>query len=201
MIKIKKAKLEDLEAILKLQYIAFQSEAHIYNDFTIQPLTQTLDEVIAEHSKGIILKAVSNGEIIGSVRAYADGDTVFIGKLMVHPEHQGKGLGKRLLSSVEYSLHRKRFELFTGSKSERNLRFYEAAGYTRFKEEPDDTGVIDIYLEKKYDVAGESIAMGISFGMMIGAVIGILTDNIGLWLPVGLCLGVAVGASYPHMKT
>ena len=35
---------------------------------------------------------------------------------------------------------------------------------------------------------------------MIGAVIGLLTDNIGLWIPVGLCIGVAVGASLPKKK-
>ena len=200
MVRITKAKPEDLGAILQLQYIAYQSEAQIYNDFNIQPLTQTLDEVVAEYHKGIVLKAVSNKEIIGSVRAYADSDTVFIGKLMVHPDYQGRGLGKRLLSSIENSLHRKRYELFTGSKSERNLRLYEAAGYTRFKEEPDDTGVLDIYLEKQYDAAGANVAMGISFGLMGGAVIGMLTGNIGLWIPIGLCLGIAVGSALSTAK-
>jgi GNAT superfamily N-acetyltransferase len=140
-----------MEAILRLQYIAYQSEAQIYNDFTLQPLTQTIDDVTAEFHKGIVLKAVSNGEIIGSVRAHADGDTVYIGKLMVHPDHRGKGLGKRLLSSIENTLHRKRFELFTGLKSERNLHIYEAAGYTRYEEKPDTTGVMVVYMEKQYN--------------------------------------------------
>ena len=200
MIKITKAQLEDLDAILKLQYAAYQSEAEIYNDFTIQPLTQTLDELIEEFHKGVILKAVQNGETIGSVRAYADGDTVYIGKLIVRPDCQGKGLGKRLLAAIEGKLHRKRFELFTGCKSGNNLRLYEKAGYTRFKEETNEAGIQFVYLEKQYD-DGANVALGISFGLIIGAVIGMLTNNIGLWIPIGLCLGVAVGASIPKKKS
>ena len=88
-IKIFKADLADMEAILQLQYTAYQSEAEINNNYEIQPLKQTLDELYDEFNKGIILKAVLDGKIIGSVRAYADGDTVYIGKLIVHPDHQG----------------------------------------------------------------------------------------------------------------
>lgn len=70
-----------------------------------------MNEVITEYNKGVILKAVANGHIVGSVRAYADGDTVYIGKLMVHPDHQEKGLGKKLLSAIENTLHRQRTRL------------------------------------------------------------------------------------------
>jgi hypothetical protein len=41
-IKIEKAQLQDLELILQLQYTAYQSEAELVGDYTIQPLTQTL---------------------------------------------------------------------------------------------------------------------------------------------------------------
>ena len=90
-IKISKSNDGDAEEILRLQYAAYQSEAQLNNDFTIQPLTQTLDELHAEYEKCVVLKATLGNEIIGSVRAYADGDTVYIGKLIVHPDHQGKG--------------------------------------------------------------------------------------------------------------
>ena len=199
MIKIQKAQSEDMKAILQLQYVAYQSEAQLNNDFTIQPLMQTLDELIAEYQKSVILKAVQDGKIIGSVRAYADGDTVYIGKLIVHPDHQGKGLGKRLLAAIEGKLHRKRFELFTGLKSERNLHLYEKAGYTRFREETNDAGITFVFMEKKYD-DGTNIAVGLSLGVAIGVLIGTLTDNIGLWLSIGLCIGIAVGSTIPGLK-
>ena len=197
--KISKAELTDMETILQLQYAAYQSEAEINNDYTIQPLTQTPDELIEEYHKGVILKAVLDGEIIGSVRAYADGDTVYIGKLIVRPDRQGKGLGKRLLTTIEGKLHSKRFELFTSNRSERNLRLYEKAGYKRFREETDEAGITFVYMEKQYD-DGTNAVVGMSLGLAIGVLIGTLTKNIGLWLSVGLCLGVAFGASIPSKK-
>jgi len=195
-IKILKSEEADAAEVLRLQYAAYQSEAELYADFTIPPLLQTLDELLTEYRKGVVLKAVCGDEIVGSVRAYADGDTVYIGKLIVRPDHQGKGLGKRLLSAIENKLSKKRFELFTGDKSERNLRLYEKAGYKRFKEETDESGITFVYLEKKAD-NGTNIAIGICIGIAIGSVIGVLTDDIGLWMPIGLCLGLAVGASMP----
>jgi len=195
--------LESLEAdaaeILCLQYAAYQSEAELNNDFTIQPLMQTPDELIAEYRKGVILKAVRNGEIVGSVRAYAEGDTVYIGKLMVRPDCQGKGLGKRLLAAMESKLSKKRFELFTSGKSERNLYLYEKAGYKRFKEGTDKSGITFVYFEKKAD-ASAGIALGMCFGAAVGVVIGTFTDNIGIWIPIGAAIGLAIGASFPLLK-
>jgi len=148
MIQIEKAKLEDMETILKLQYAAYQSEALLHNDFTIQPLTQTLEESIEDYHKKIVLKAVQLGEIIGSIRAYAEGDTAYIGKLMVHPDHQNKGLGKFLLAAIEKEFPGKRFELYTAAKSGRNLHLYETSGYIRLREETDNAGIRFVFLEK-----------------------------------------------------
>ena len=148
-LKITRAEVSDMEEILKLQYAAYQSEALIHNDFTIQPLRQTLDETLAEYENDIVLKAMQDDKIIGSVRAYAKGNTAYIGKLMVHPDYQGKGLGKHLLAAIEREFPHKRYELFTSCKSDRNLHIYEAAGYTRFREETDDAGIAFVYLEKQ----------------------------------------------------
>ena len=40
---IKKAQKEDLEEILKLQYLAYQSEAKLFGNMEIPPLMQTLE--------------------------------------------------------------------------------------------------------------------------------------------------------------
>lgn len=86
---IKKAQKEDLEKILELQYLAYQSEAKLFGNMDIPPLKQTIEEVYDEFQKGTILKAVDDGgSIIGSVRAYQENGTVYIGKLMVHPKMQ-----------------------------------------------------------------------------------------------------------------
>ena len=136
---IVQAEEADLEAILELQRLAYQGEARLLNDFSIPPLMQTLEEMKEEFRSGIFLKAVDEkGKIVGSVRGTLRGDTLLIGKLMVHPEHQGNGLGSCLL-----------LELFTSNKSLRNLCLYERNGYTRCAEKAVSPALTLIFLEKK----------------------------------------------------
>lgn len=147
--KILEAMKYDLEPILKLQYLAYQSEAKLLNDYKIQPLVQTLSEIESEYEKGVILKGVTeDGTIIGSVRGYTEGNTLYIGKLIVHPDMQGRGYGKQLLASIEALYPDYRYELFTSSKSTRNLCLYESRGYVRFLEKEVGSGLKLIYLEK-----------------------------------------------------
>lgn len=146
---IEKAQKEDLAEILKLQYLAYQSEAKLFGDMDIPPLKQTIEEVYNEFEKGIILKAIDeNGVIIGSVRAYQDGGTVYIGKLMVHPERQKKGIGTKLLLEIETEYPDQRYELFTSTKSISNIRLYEKLGYKIFKEEAVSPELQFVYLQK-----------------------------------------------------
>ncbi len=148
--KIEKAERTDLDRILKLQYIAYQSEAQLFGGKTIPPLTQTLEEVEAEYDKGIILKMTSeDGTIIGSVRAAEEDGTVHIGKLMVHPDQQHKGYGKRLLLGIEKYFPDKQFELFTSTRSAANIRLYEKMGYEAFDTKAVDDELEFVYLRKK----------------------------------------------------
>ena len=147
--EILKACETDAKEILGLQYAAYQSEAAIYNDFSIQPLTQTLEQTLEEFKESIVLKAVLNGEIIGSVRATEKEGSVYIGKLMVSPAYQNRGIGKRLLQAIENEFCGKRYWLTTGGKSEKNLRLYENCGYTRFKTEEVSPGLTFVHLAKQ----------------------------------------------------
>ena len=146
---ITKAQKNDLEEILKLQYLAYQSEAALFGNKDIPPLTQTLDEVIDEYNEGLILKMTdASGVIIGSVRAKEKDGTVYIGKLMVRPDHQKKGYGRRLLLEVEQYYPGKRYELFTSTRSKDNIRLYESAGYREFDRKAVDDELIFVYMEK-----------------------------------------------------
>ena len=60
MFMIVKAEYNDLQEILNLQYLAYQSEAELFGSRDIPPLKQTLDEVIDEYNNGIILKMVDD---------------------------------------------------------------------------------------------------------------------------------------------
>ena len=146
---IENASLQDLQEILELQYIAYQSEAKLLKNWDIPPLKQTLSEVQEEYRKGIILKLIDEkNTIVGSVRGYLENHTVFIGKLMVHPEKQRQGLGKKLLLAMEKEYPNERYELFTSTMSKRNIEFYEKLGYRIFEEKKITEELVFVYLEK-----------------------------------------------------
>lgn len=148
-INILKAQKSDLPTILQLQKDCYLSEAEIYKDFQIQPLTQDLESLEKEFENSIILKSVMNGEIVGSIRGYVSDDTAYIGKLIVRSDHQNKGIGRQLMDAIELSFADcKRIELFTGFKSEKNLYLYNKLGYKEFKSKIMDVNLTLVYLEK-----------------------------------------------------
>ena len=150
MMNIYKADHKDLYEILRLQYLAYQSEAALFGIDDIPPLKQTIDEVFAEYEKGIILKLVTDDNvIIGSVRAREENKTVYIGKLMVHPEHRHKGYGTRLLTEIEKCFTCERYELFTSTRSVDNIRLYEKNGYKEYKREALNNELIFVYMQKQ----------------------------------------------------
>jgi ribosomal protein S18 acetylase RimI-like enzyme len=146
---ITRAGSADLEEILKLQYLAYQSEAALFGTQDIPPLKQTIDEVRAEYDNGIILKLIDeDGRITGSVRAHEEDGTAYIGKLMVHPDYRRKGYGRMLLSEIEKYYPGRRYELFTSTRSVNNIRLYESVGYREFKREVIKGELEFIYMEK-----------------------------------------------------
>ncbi|MET9802115.1 GNAT family N-acetyltransferase [Streptomyces sp. NPDC006368] len=133
-VTISAADERDAEHILKLQYLCYQSEAELYGDYTIEPLTQTLDDLRAELARGHALVARLGGEVVASVRGEIDETgTARIAKLIVHPRMRRHGLGGRLLDAIEQHFAAapaaKRYQLFTGHRSEGNLRLYRKKGY------------------------------------------------------------------------
>jgi ribosomal protein S18 acetylase RimI-like enzyme len=126
----------DFPRILAIQHEAFLSEAISLNDYTIDPLVQTLDQLRSEAANYLILKAVnSSGEIVGSIRGREEDGTVFISKLSVDPAFQGRGVGLGLLSALESTLPAIRFTLFTSTLNLRALALYQRHGYLRTFEE------------------------------------------------------------------
>jgi ribosomal protein S18 acetylase RimI-like enzyme len=152
---IEKAMVSVAEELLALQKLAYRSEAEIYNDFSIPPLIQTLESMKEDFKNQLFLKALLDGRIMGSVRAYSKEGTCYIGRLIVHPDFQGRGIGTRLMNEIEKIFRGcKRFELFTGDRSERNLRLYQKLGYRMFKtaKVTDRTNIV--FLEKKAETRG-----------------------------------------------
>lgn len=142
----------DAEAILALQKLAYASEARLYDDWSIPPLTQSLTSLIAEFDASLVMKAMLENRLVGSVRAKVVGTTCQLARLVVDPVHQGQGIGSRLLREAE-ALHPTvaRYELFTGSRSDARCE-YSAVPEARLRHQRPARSVADggtlVYLEK-----------------------------------------------------
>ena|SRR5690348_11581419 len=147
---IAQAWVREAETILKLQYLCYQTQAALYDDYTLPPLTQSLSDLLCEYDTHCILVARLGEEIVGSVRGQLREGTCHIRRLMVHPRLQGHGLGTKLMYAIEdHFRSATRYELFTGYLSEKNLHLYRKLGYTRFREETISPQRRHIFLEKQ----------------------------------------------------
>lgn len=152
-IHIHKATREDLPAILDLQKKAFFEIAQQMNDFEIQPLKQSIEGVTTEFEAGIFLKYLSeDGQIIGSVRAnYWKDNSCYVGKLIVDPDFQNKGIGKRLMYAIEkYFPECRKFCLFTSTETPNTIHLYQEVGYV-ITSRKDTYGVDSFIMEKNID--------------------------------------------------
>lgn len=112
-------------------------------------MQQKIDEILLEFNHQIFLKIEVENKIIGSARIYEDRGTCYIGKLIVHPDYQNNGIGTKLLHEAEKQFpNAKRYELFTGQKSQKNLHIYGKNGYRAFKEKKVSEKLTLVFLEK-----------------------------------------------------
>ncbi len=125
---------QDAGELLTLRRAAFVSEAQVYGDPNIPPLTQTLDELRADIvAEGVVtLGAWVGHRLVGSVRILLEPGKATLGRLAVAPDLQGRGVGTQLLLAIPSRLPEDTSELwvFTGRDSVHNLALYEKHGYS-----------------------------------------------------------------------
>lgn len=139
----------DFSEILEIQKKAFLSEAELYQNFNIQPLTQTLENMQEECKNKVVLKAEVDGIIAGSIRANMNGVNCWVNKLVVLPQYQKRGIGEELLREIEkYFPEAKKFTLGTGTNSESNIRLYQKVGYQIIGKTTFEGGVEAVMMEK-----------------------------------------------------
>ncbi|SDN48221.1 GNAT family N-acetyltransferase [Acetanaerobacterium elongatum] len=147
---VTRATAGDLDAILTVQKLAFLKVAEEMQNLNIPPLTQTIEDIKVEFSKRVFLKYELSGRIVGSVRAHLDGaNNCQIGKLVVLPEYQNKGLGKELMRQIEQQFPDcGGYELFTGEGNGVTVSFYSKLGYLPVLSRVQD-GVSMVYMRKE----------------------------------------------------
>lgn len=152
-LRIEKAAKGDLVEILALQKLAFRQAAEVYGDLNLPPLRQTLEGIEEEFERRCFLKALADGALIGSVRAHEEEGVCYIGRLMVDPSFQDRGIGRRLMAAIEARFPgARRFEVFTGFRDEKNLYFYRKLGYRKLREQKVNDALSLVFMEKKRNI-------------------------------------------------
>lgn len=129
-IKVCKASFNDLEEILAIQKTAFLSEAELYNDYGIDALVQSIESIQADFEEYTFFKATLNDEIVGSVKGRKTEEYCWVGRLIVKPAYQNRGIAKKLMAALEKEFCDVAYYLlFTGGKSVKNIQLYESIGY------------------------------------------------------------------------
>ena len=85
-----------------------------------------------------------------SARCARERDGVLhVGRLVVAPDLQGRGIGTRLLLAAERSTALPSATLFTGARSAANLRLYRRHGYAETARERVRAGLELVHLTKE----------------------------------------------------
>lgn len=122
----------DISEILSVQKAAFAPVAEAHGQPDIPPMTETQEQAMDEFEKMTFFKYVLDGRIIGAVRTFInEAGECYIGRLVVLPQYQCKGIGRALMEAVHSAYPAcAGFILFTAAHdNDKTIRFYANLGY------------------------------------------------------------------------
>ncbi len=136
-IAIRDARADDAAAILAIQRRAFAPAALRYADPALPPLVERVDEVERDIvGQSVLVAEDADGSVVGSVRGRLQYGCVHVGRLVVEPTAQRRGVATRLMRELEARFpDAERFELFTGGMNEPGMGLYLKLGYRETRRE------------------------------------------------------------------
>ncbi|WP_067462691.1 GNAT family N-acetyltransferase [Actinomadura macra] len=148
---------EDAGELLTVQRAAYVTEAQLYGDPFLPPLVESLDQLgKALAGDAVVLKAMLDGRLVGAVRAQFSDHTCLIGRLVVVPDMQSRGIGADLMRALEREVvgRADACVLFTGHLSEPTLRLYRRLGYAETHRERIAAHLTLVHMRKPLVPAG-----------------------------------------------
>jgi tRNA (guanine37-N1)-methyltransferase len=134
----------DAPELLVLQRACWVQEAIANDSLDIPALHETLEVVVESFATWTWYVVRAAGRLVGAARGRLDGTAWDIGRVMVAPDLQGRGLGRALLEHVQAvaPAEATSYALFTGSGSVDNLRMYKKAGFRLRSDLPAPPGAV-----------------------------------------------------------
>ncbi|KMM45172.1 MAG: GNAT family N-acetyltransferase [Cellulomonas sp.] len=130
---IRQVTTDEAGELLTLRRAAFVTEAQQYGDPNIPPLTQTIEELVADLQRDdvVTLGGWDGHRLVGSIRVLIENKKATLGRFAVAPDLQGKGFGTQLLLAILPYLPDGIEEVwvFTGRDSVQNIALYAKHGY------------------------------------------------------------------------
>lgn len=148
--QIEKANKDDISEIIELTRSCarhmisqgiFQWNEH-YPSVSVFENDVQLEQLWKMESDGkilgvVVLTEIEDEEYDGVVWLTSNSKNLYIHRLAVHPDHQGKGVARKLLDfSEEYAIDNKydSIRLDTFSQNKRNQKIYEQRGYVKLED-------------------------------------------------------------------
>lgn len=138
----------DAGEILTLQRACWVQEALDNDTLDIPALRESLADVEDSLDEWTYFVVRVQGRLVGAVRgrlaAHGDATVWDIGRVMVAPDLQGRGLGRALLEHIQAAAapEASAYVLFTGLRSAANQRMYRRAGFRLRKDLPAPPGAV-----------------------------------------------------------
>ncbi len=139
-IALRQARIEDAAAIRALTRIAYAKWV-ARTGREAKPMTADYDHVVRHHRFDLL---EIDGQLAALIETIEQPDHLLIENVAVLPQHQGRGLGRRLLALAE-DLARAQghgeIRLYTNKLFVENIALYRRLGYRIDREEANERGV------------------------------------------------------------
>jgi len=132
-IELKAVQRDDIETVWKMQVEAFAGLLEKYQDYDLNPSTESMDKVMArfEQPGSAYYFIVDGDEKVGVIRVVdkKDGSRKRISPLWIMPEYRNKGYAQKAMLEAEKIYGADYWCLETILQEKGNLHLYEKLGY------------------------------------------------------------------------